>query len=289
MKEEMITDLLLSDLKIPLYENNPDITKVDYLRIEGEYLDYVKYENFDRLMNFYEDKNRMHLEKYCYGFINSVFDWNSKYFDVINSFWTVFKYALLNTDEMFGYWKSKDGNEYPIIVDGKDCLNAEEFAYRYVNGLFNEAYMNKIKQCLDIFPGLNILAGLCHCYANFMPCPDNLFNISKGVSNCSDNMTDFMYYLRYDKPLYYKKNNDILLITDEYRDKWNNYLLNSDNLFLQDYFGIEDNEFFYNFGTTQECLKNNLHDYLFSVINAILKRAGRMTDYMMNKQDQNFE
>ena len=86
-----------------------------------------------------------------------------------------------------------------------------------------------------------------------------------------------------------KKNNDILLITDEYRDKWNNYLLNSDNLFLQDYFGIEDNEFFYNFGTTQECLKNNLHDYLFSVINAILKRAGRMTDYMMNKQDQNFE
>ena len=285
MKEKMIRELLLNDLKIPLYENNHDITKVDYLRIEGNYLDYVKHENFDRLMNYYADKKRIHLEKYCYGFINSAFDWNSKYFDVINSFWIVFKYALLNTDEMFGYWKSKDEFEYPIIVDGKDCLNAEEFAYRYINGLFNEAYMNKIKQCLDLFPGLNILAGLCHCYANFMPCPDILFNISKGVSNCSDNITDFMCYLWNGKPLYYKKNNDMLLIADEYKDRWSDYLLNSDNLFLQDYFFIEDNGLFFYVDTTQDHLKNRLHQYLPKVISKILKRADRMTDYLINKYD----
>lgn len=145
------------------------------VRIKGE-------SNFARIMGFFSKYENTHLEQKQYN--NPLYmhlGWKTEEsFDVINSFWTVYACALIVLSRYKGYYFDGESN-IPCI----GTLKKNTYARKYLgdgqwksNPAALREYANKT---LNQVPELNNLAELCHCAANFMPCPA-LFNGAKGTN-----------------------------------------------------------------------------------------------------------
>lgn len=161
----------------------------------------------DTIMGFFaiSRQYRPDLERKQYN--ASVYDklgWSNQYNDVINSFWTVFKCSLI-VHVKFKY------NDY--YKDYRSCYRFLENGFpkvpydqkfaavylKYTNCIYEKDLVKIVK---NTFGNVNLskLAKLCHCTANFMPCPDNLFNQVKGTAyiKVDINGKEIKWYLTYD-------------------------------------------------------------------------------------------
>ena len=93
---------------------------------------------------------------------------DNEYFDVINSFWTTFHRA----------WYSSGYSYREAYKNG--------FTKKYVgeNNEDDELH-KKISNMMKEYP-LSDFAAKCHCIANFMPCPGNRYNGTKGCRKARD-------------------------------------------------------------------------------------------------------
>lgn len=133
--------------------------------------------------------------------IYNVLGWNEKYFDVINSFYWTYCCGLACTCNATCEELGIEGESWkkdPFSIDDKD-FEFKVFCKPYgtkVPGYYlmkkttlaNKVIDNKTIYCKASkimvntqIKEYNYLASLCHCIANFMPCPDNQFNSAKGL------------------------------------------------------------------------------------------------------------
>ena len=139
-------------------------------------------DNFARIMGFFSKYENTHLEQRQYNnpWYMQLGWMTEECFDVINSFWTVYACALIVLSKYKGYYFD-DKNNIPCI----GTLKKNTYAKKYLgDGQWrsNPATLRKYaNETLNQIPELNNLAELCHCTANFMPCPDS-FNGAKGTN-----------------------------------------------------------------------------------------------------------
>ena len=103
--------------------------------------------------------------------------WNqSACYDVINSFWIIFSYAM-NVKYQEKYPIAEAGNVKIYKKHNRD-YDYDSFPEKYFKENSTErVQVNKL--CID-FQDILELADMCHTVANFMPCPKN-FNSAKGL------------------------------------------------------------------------------------------------------------
>ena len=92
-------------------------------------------------------------------------NWPSGYYDVINSFWITFSLLISKSNNTKIYKKT-----YPKMLCEYLFNNANKYVYTF----------NYLQNAYNSCNTINELAYLCHCVANFMPCPDDKFNSVKG-------------------------------------------------------------------------------------------------------------
>ena len=130
---------------------------------------------FERLMCFFSRENVIHLEKSDEAkAVYNALGWNEKNHDVINSFWMLFT-RLIHIEYPYKYKLSSYGNIRGLYKDS--------FPEHYLEAY--KTYRSQADALRKVYR-LDELAELCHCAANFMPCPDNLFNTAKGTSKACD-------------------------------------------------------------------------------------------------------
>lgn len=161
--------------------------------------------NVHRIMCFFSDFKDTHLERREYNkqYYQELGWMTEEYFDVINSFWTIFKCALIecvHTDERFTKYKKNyrfSNTGVPLVPGGKQThqaivsgrkMEVLGFPDRYKTYKTNSDLSQIVEATEDKYTALNDLASCCHCVANFSPCPA-LFNSAKGIMH---SVYDFM-------------------------------------------------------------------------------------------------
>lgn len=164
--------------------------------------------------------------------------WNDKaYFDVINSFWTTFTWAM-HCSNREKYWIAEAGNVKNVYKN--PYRNYQSFPEKY-NDKVDEAESD-VKEMLDIFPKVKELAKLCHCTANFTQCPDRRFNGLKGrlfeVKDYFPLMIDkIQKHIDENYAITYNRN-DTKITVDELKE-WRNWFVdNREKYCLQDYYYV---------------------------------------------------
>ena len=172
-------------------------------------------------------------------------------FDTMNSFWSIYKYALKNSD--VEYDKHQGFLEYIGKDNYNKWCNDEFFALCRYQWLLSEETFNSIYEKINKDENLRELARLTHTLGNFMAIPfikdkslnqNQSLNLAKGNSTFGDFIDLFFCYLYDDKDenLYYFKNNDKIEITQQTKEKWKNWVDNSING-EKDYLFIENSYF----------------------------------------------
>ena len=153
--------------------------------------------SLELIMDFFANKENKHYENH--DLVKNAFKKlypkeEIKYRDVINSFWTTFVCQLVNWSDKMNNQINKKYFEYGSYTllkysnnYGMNDISKERFAEKVVNP---ENILNKVmnKFINDNFNNKALkFAELTHCVANFMPCPDNIFNTAKGyISDVKD-------------------------------------------------------------------------------------------------------
>ena len=141
--------------------------------------------SFDLLMCFFASSKIDDLEKHeqVKEDYYKELGWNdNNYFDVINSFWITFSWAMrFNNPDKYKQRDYGNINIYKnpnyIRKDGK-WQKYLSYPEKYIAN--NKTILNEVKNLLSIFPQIETIASYCHCVANFMPCPNPPFNQAKG-------------------------------------------------------------------------------------------------------------
>lgn len=114
--------------------------------------------------------------------VYNILDWNENHFDVVNSFWIPFSYVMQcvypKEYEIAPAGNIKIYKNHYCDPNGK--YEIESFPEKYIDKNRNEIINNQVLK-LPFICEINNFASLCHCIANFMPCPDNQFNSAKGL------------------------------------------------------------------------------------------------------------
>lgn len=123
-------------------------------------------------------------------------------YDVINSFWTTFSYAM-RLKYPDNYPQAEAGN---VKIYKHHKLRYDSFPEKYFKENSNER--GQVKDLCKEYPDILKLADMCHTVANFMPCPKG-FNSVKGllddvrdyfplmidkIQRCVDDGKDLEYY-----------------------------------------------------------------------------------------------
>ena len=159
---ELNKDLMLTDAK----------TKIEQFSKQDS-------SSFDLLMKFFASSGS-DLEKQ--QFAKDVYEclgWSEDHYDVINSFWTTFLCA------MHCYYP----NIYKVAPKGNVKIYKNDYGYSSFPKEYNqnnETVREQVSKLITQNPQINDFAALCHCVANFMPCPDGDFNSAKGTSKAKD-------------------------------------------------------------------------------------------------------
>lgn len=160
---------------------NTDLLLKDIKRCNKKlfHADKISNTSFDLLMRSFEfsDKGILKEEYEASEYVALIYEilgWNdNSYFDVINSFWTTFSWLM---HSQFDYDIAPAGN---VKIYKKHNYNYDSFPEKYNKGngkIKNEVFKLRESQCSIMY-----FASVCHCVANFMPCPDVNFNSVKGV------------------------------------------------------------------------------------------------------------
>ena len=212
---------------------------------------YINNEPIDRIMTFFSDDNKIHLENSKFSkSIYNVLSWQeNNSFDVINSFWTIFTCGLVIANELLLTEKKINKQYYKFSGDKKSVLLGKSY---FTKKWFSRKYLVKkegthlkmiVRKLQLEFPKINELARLCHSIINFTPCPDSLFNSAKGM--CSE-VKDFLplmidkieWCIEKNLDLEYGNQNSICIEKlKEYKD-W--LIRNKETLFLEEFFSIND-------------------------------------------------
>ena len=103
--------------------------------------------------------------------------WNqSASYDVINSFWITFSYAM-NIKYQEKYPIAEAGN-VKIYKNHNSVYNYDSFPEKYFKE--NSRERGQVNDLCKEYPDILKLADMCHTIANFMPCPEG-FNSVKGL------------------------------------------------------------------------------------------------------------
>lgn len=157
-----------------------------------KYYYHIQHDSMDRIMTYFSDSKMGDLEKKeitdDVDFLYDLLGWdNYKYFDSINSFWTIFSYGL----------HAIAPDDYPI-APAKNIKNAYKEEFNEEHGLYHyDSYPQKYnssekklkvnnKKLRKESPQIDVFSELVHSVQNFMPVPDKDFNIAKGSSLAHD-------------------------------------------------------------------------------------------------------
>lgn len=212
------------------------------------------------------------------------------YYDVINSFWTTFSFAM----------HSKFEKLYPISNAGNVKIYKNPYKGKgYTYDSFPKMYLTKDKNSIscvnslcDDYPKIFELAAFCHCIANFMPCPDKNFNSAKGGLNDVRDYFPLMIdkiqnCIDYKKELKYKSGKNEITISVPTIKEWYNFFINAyENYCLDMYYKIEEIngekkligiKFFKTQTLTNPCPKTEeIKECLDNMINCIICRASKI-------------
>lgn len=165
--------------------------------------DLKKFNSIDRVFRYfisgqkdmeYSDSAKLLYEK---------LGWQSEWYDVINSFWITFSYAM-HSKYKDDYWIAGAGN-VKIYKNHNDEYNYDSFPEKYFKEKSKER--EQVEKLSEIYPDILELADKYHTIANFMPCPKG-FDSVKGclkevkdyfplmidkIQECFDNKTGLQY------------------------------------------------------------------------------------------------
>lgn len=229
----------------------------EYVKYIIDYYNNSNGDSFDLLMRFFATDNSKlggylgtELENRDFArYVYELLGWNRTiYFDAINSFWTTFSWVM-HCYYPLKYKKMPAGN---ISIYKNKHFDYQTFPERYVAN--EKDVLNDIVRLLESNDEIKCFASLCHCVANFMPCPDAYekgklsYNQLKGV------LLDVQDYfpLMIDKieRCYVKQMGIAYTIKDEKTKKeisydtvvsWHKWFLkNREEYCLEDYYDIKD-------------------------------------------------
>ena len=153
-------------------------------------------DEFDLLMRFFANSKRVPYELENSAFAKDMYQklgWDLKsYFDVINSFWTTFSWAM-HCYKPLTYKQATAGN-IKIYKNYNTEYNIPSFPEKYISGNY-KYILSEIKDLLKIFMQINKFSSLCHCVANFMPCPDGYEKGKLSFNQLKKHLLDVQDYL----------------------------------------------------------------------------------------------
>lgn len=164
-------------------------------------------------------------------------------YDVINSFWTTFSWGLRHVDNAT-YSIAPAGN---ITIYKRHKEPYFSFPEKYNRN--NKKELDDVLKLCEKYPTMSYFAELCHCVANFMPCPGDNYNEAKG---CLPDVQDYFPLMvnkiqdQIDKHaiVSYKIGKEEKYIDVETFIKWQKWFIdNRERFFLEDYYYVikEDN------------------------------------------------
>ncbi len=140
--------------------------------------------SFDLLMHFFANSSIGDLEKHKQvkeNYHYKKLGWNNNYyFDVINSFWITFSWAM-HCYKPLDYKQALFGNIKIYknhYIDKKGEYEIDSFPEKYI--VSDKKVLNETNNLLSVFSQIETIASYCHFVANFMPCPNPPFNQAKG-------------------------------------------------------------------------------------------------------------
>lgn len=200
-------------------------------------------EPIDLIMNFFEDKTISDLEKSDFvEFEYKKLGWDKcKEFDVINSFWQTFSFAM----------HSKYPELYSIAEAGNVKIYKSSFPEKYLTKKSDEK--EQVNELCKEYPEIRKLAKFCHCIANFMPCPPSdegakTFNQVKGIlKETRDYLPMFIDKIQQccenKEPIKYKEKGIEGEIEFNTVKEWHDWLCRNQKRFhLEDYYSISGNK-----------------------------------------------
>ena len=110
------------------------------------------------------------------GFAKNVYKilhWNEQRYDVINSFWTTFSWAM---HFKFKYPIKEAGN-VGIYKSHNKTYDIPSFPEKYIGG--DKVIKEQVSVLINDIPDIEEFSALCHCVANFMPCPESNYSFNK--------------------------------------------------------------------------------------------------------------
>ncbi len=283
---ELSERILLSDAKLGVKE------RIDS---NNESMD-----SFSLLMHSFAIENGLEYEKGIYAkTIYSELEWNEKYFDVINSFYVTYCSGLVNicnktcNDYKLNgeLWRRKP---FTIDKEGFKVLYSKDqkVDYYYMKKatladkmLKDTIYSTVSREVISKVGQYNDFAALCHCVANFMPCPDESYNSVKGLV---EDVKDY-FPLMIDKiqqcidnkeKLIYKSNGKLQKVDEDRLIEWHDWFVKNREIYcLEPYYNIQkvDGRFkimgiplFQNQSLVNSCPTNE--DEVKECLNEIIKR-----------------
>ena len=211
------------------------------LEISKELLikDLKEFNSIDKLFLFFTsaqgDAEYCEEAKQCYKELK----WNqSPFYDVINSFWITFSYAM----------HLKYPEEYPIAEAGNVKIyknhykKYDSFPEKYFKE--NSDARNRVTALCKEYTDMKELAELCHTVANFMPCPQG-FSSAKGLlSDVRDYFPLMIDKIQecVDEGLNLKYSNTSEEVDNETIKKWHSFFIeNQEKYCLSMYYQVNEN------------------------------------------------
>lgn len=246
--------------------------------------DLKELNSIDKLFLFFTsaqgDAEYCEEAKQCYKELK----WNqSPFYDVINSFWITFSYAM----------HLKYTKEYPIAEAGNVKIyknhykKYDSFPEKYFKE--NSGARNRVTALCKEYTDMKELAELCHTVANFMPCPQG-FNSAKGLlSDVRDYFPLMIDKIQecVDEGLNLKYSNTSEEVDNETIKKWHSFFVeNQEKYCLSMYYKIEDkkivgNPFFKGQNFSHPYPTNN--DELKMCLETIKKNINNRADLLFDK------
>lgn len=246
--------------------------------------DLKELNSIDKLFLFFTsaqgDAEYCEEAKQCYKELK----WNqSPFYDVINSFWITFSYAM----------HLKYPKEYPIAEAGNVKIyknhykKYDSFPEKYFKE--NSSERNRVTALCKEYTDMKELAELCHTVANFMPCPQG-FNSAKGLlSDVRDYFPLMIDKIQecVDEGLNLKHSNTSEEVDNETIKKWHSFFIeNQEKYCLSMYYKIEDkkivgNPFFKGQNFSHPYPTNN--DELKMCLETIKKNINNRADLLFDK------
>lgn len=268
-----------------------------------------------RIMRFFSEFRYTHLERKEHNkqYYQALGWMSEENFDVVNSFWIIFKCALIecvNTDKRFLKYKKHyrftdtgiplvPGGKYTHkVVTAKREVEVLGFPDRYITYKQDTSLIQVVIAATEKYIALDTLARLCHCCANFMPCPGTQFNSLKGLHS---DTVDFLpltinlieHCCSENKNVEYTDNGKTVIIENKTLIEWKKWLIdNRETYCLEDYYDIvnddcdpmqkrlKGNPFFKGQDLARPFPKNEteVHACLGEMLARIEKRAHRLYD-----------